>query len=93
MATSIAAGVTYAVAAGNGNAAGVPQDACKSSPARVAAALTVGATDKTDAAASFTNYGTCVDLFAPGRRASPATGTPAPRRRTPSAARRWRPRT
>jgi subtilisin family serine protease len=44
----------------------VPQDACKSSPARVAAALTVGATDKTDKAASFSNYGTCVDLFAPG---------------------------
>ena len=63
---SIADGVTYAVAAGNGNQAGVPQDACKSSPARVAAALTVGATDKTDKAASFSNYGTCVDLFAPG---------------------------
>jgi subtilisin family serine protease len=63
---SIADGVTYAVAAGNGNQAGVPQDACKSSPARVAAALTVGATDTTDKAASFSNYGTCVDLFAPG---------------------------
>ncbi len=63
---SIADGVTYAVAAGNGNQAGVPQDACKSSPARVAAALTVGASDKTDKAASFSNYGTCVDLFAPG---------------------------
>jgi subtilisin family serine protease len=63
---SIADGVTYAVAAGNGNQAGVPQDACKSSPARVGAALTVGATDKTDKAASFSNYGTCVDLFAPG---------------------------
>ena len=43
---SIAAGVTYAIAAGNGNGAGVPQDACKSSPARVPAALTVGASDK-----------------------------------------------
>jgi subtilisin family serine protease len=63
---SIADGVTYAVAAGNGNQAGVPQDACKSSPARVTAALTVGASDKTDKAASFSNYGTCVDLFAPG---------------------------
>src|SRR5512132_4167506 len=63
---SIADGITYAVAAGNGNQAGAPQDACKSSPARVAAALTVGATDKTDKAASFSNYGTCVDLFAPG---------------------------
>jgi subtilisin family serine protease len=66
VATSIADGVTYAVAAGNGNAAGRPQDACTSSPARVPAALTVGATDKTDAPASFSNYGTCVDLFAPG---------------------------
>jgi subtilisin family serine protease len=63
---SIADGVTYAIAAGNGNQAGVPQDACKSSPARVTAALTVGATDRTDKAASFSNYGKCVDLFAPG---------------------------
>jgi subtilisin family serine protease len=63
---SITDGVTYAVAAGNGNAAGVPQNACNSSPARVAGALTVGATDRTDAPASFSNYGSCVDLFAPG---------------------------
>jgi subtilisin family serine protease len=45
---------------------GTPLDACNSSPARVAAALTVGATDATDAPASFSNYGDCVDLFAPG---------------------------
>jgi subtilisin family serine protease len=63
---SIADGVTYAVAAGNGNSAGIAQDACKSSPARVPAALTVGATDKTDTKASWSNYGSCVDLFAPG---------------------------
>ena len=63
---SITDGVTYAVAAGNGNAQGVPQDACAGSPSRVAAALTVGATDRNDAPASFSNYGTCVDLFAPG---------------------------
>jgi subtilisin family serine protease len=63
---SIADGVTYAVAAGNGNSAGVPQNACNSSPARVPAALTVGATDRTDRPASFSNYGSCVDLFAPG---------------------------
>jgi subtilisin family serine protease len=66
VAASIADGVTYAVAAGNGNAQGVPQDACKSSPARVAGALTVAAADKTDKPASFSNYGKCVDLFAPG---------------------------
>jgi subtilisin family serine protease len=63
---SITDGVTYAVAAGNGNALGVPQDACKSSPSRVGAALTVGASDAKDAPASFSNYGSCVDLFAPG---------------------------
>ncbi|NEK84512.1 S8 family peptidase [Blastococcus saxobsidens] len=63
---SIADGVTYAVAAGNGNASGVPQNACNSSPARVSAALTVGASDRTDRPASFSNYGSCVDLFAPG---------------------------
>ncbi|MEX5719720.1 S8 family peptidase [Geodermatophilus maliterrae] len=63
---SIADGVSYAVAAGNGNSAGVPQDACASSPARVPGALTVGATDRTDRAASFSNHGSCVDPFAPG---------------------------
>jgi subtilisin family serine protease len=63
---AIADGVTFAVAAGNGNAFGIPQDACKSSPARVTAALTVGASDSKDAPASFSNYGSCVDLFAPG---------------------------
>ncbi len=63
---SIADGVSYAVAAGNGNQAGKPQNACNYSPARVPAALTVGASDRADAAASFSNYGSCVDLFAPG---------------------------
>ena len=63
---SITSGVTYAVAAGNGNKGGVPQNACNYSPARVPAALTVGATDRTDKPASFSNYGACVDLFAPG---------------------------
>ena len=58
---SIAAGVTFVVAAGNANA-----DACNTSPARVAEALTVAATSSSDARASFSNYGRCVDLFAPG---------------------------
>lgn len=58
---SIADGVTYAVAAGNSN-----RDACKFSPARVATAITVGATTSTDARASYSNYGSCLDLFAPG---------------------------
>jgi subtilisin family serine protease len=63
---SIADGVSYAVAAGNGNMAGIAQDACKYSPARVAAAMTIGATDRTDKKASWSNYGNCVDWFAPG---------------------------
>ena len=54
-------GVTVAVAAGNDGA-----DAAAYSPARVPSALTVGATDSTDARASFSNYGSVVDLFAPG---------------------------
>jgi subtilisin family serine protease len=62
----IGAGVATAVAAGNGNQGGVAQDACKSSPARVPAAMTTGATDKTDRKASWSNYGSCVDWFAPG---------------------------
>jgi len=63
---SIADGVTYAVAAGNGNQAGREQNACNYSPARVPDAMTIGATDKTDRKASFSNYGSCVDFFAPG---------------------------
>jgi serine protease len=58
---AIADGVTFAVAAGNDNA-----NACNSSPARAPSALTVGATTSTDARSSFSNFGTCVDLFAPG---------------------------
>jgi subtilisin family serine protease len=54
-------GVSVAVAAGNSNV-----DACRTSPARVGAALTVGATTATDARASFSNFGRCLDLFAPG---------------------------
>jgi subtilisin family serine protease len=59
--SSIAAGVTYVVAAGNEDV-----DACGSSPSRIPAAITVGATDSTDHRASFSNYGKCVDIFAPG---------------------------
>lgn len=66
VANSIASGVTYGVAAGNGNFVGIAQDACKSSPARTPSAITVSATDKTDKKASFANYGSCVDIFAPG---------------------------
>lgn len=58
---SINAGVVYSVAAGNSR-----RDACRFSPARVPAALTIGATDSTDRRASYSNYGACVDLFAPG---------------------------
>jgi subtilisin family serine protease len=55
------AGVAIAVAAGNSNA-----NACNSSPARAANAITVGSTTSTDARSSFSNFGTCLDLFAPG---------------------------
>ncbi|MFN2512051.1 MAG: S8 family peptidase [Pyrinomonadaceae bacterium] len=55
------AGVTIAVAAGNSNA-----NACNSSPARAANAITVGSTTSSDARSSFSNFGTCLDLFAPG---------------------------
>ncbi|HEY0005341.1 MAG TPA: S8 family peptidase [Pyrinomonadaceae bacterium] len=59
---SINSGVTYAVAAGNDYG----QNACNYSPARVAAAITVGSSTSTDARSDFSNIGTCVDLFAPG---------------------------
>jgi subtilisin family serine protease len=63
---SINDGVSYAVAAGNGDLLGFPQNACNYSPARVAAAMTISATDSSDRKASWANYGTCVDWFAPG---------------------------
>jgi subtilisin family serine protease len=63
---SVASGVVYAVAAGNGNYAGVPQDACAQSPGGAPNVLTVGATASNDAEAPFSNYGTCVDILAPG---------------------------
>jgi subtilisin family serine protease len=58
---SIASGITYVVSAGNSNA-----NACNVSPARVAGAVTVGATTSTDVRASYSNWGSCLDLFAPG---------------------------
>ena len=61
VASLTSAGVTVVVAAGNSTA-----DACTQSPARAPSAITVGATDNTDHFASFSNYGTCVDLDAPG---------------------------
>ena len=63
---SINDGVTYAVAAGNGNIIGMAQNACNYSPARTPNAITVGATTSSDAKASYSNYGNCVDWFAPG---------------------------
>ncbi len=57
----VARGIPVVVAAGNEN-----QNACNVSPARAAAAITVGSTTSTDARSSFSNYGSCVDLFAPG---------------------------
>jgi subtilisin family serine protease len=66
VAAAIGKGVTFVVAAGNGNQGGKAQPACNYSPARVPAAITVGATGNTDAKASYSNYGTCVDIFAPG---------------------------
>jgi len=61
VANAVADGVTMVVAAGNEN-----QDACKTSPASTPSAITVGATSSADARASFSNFGKCVDIFAPG---------------------------
>ncbi len=58
---AIAAGVTFVVAAGNEST-----NASTKSPARVTEAITVGATTSSDARASYSNYGSVVDLFAPG---------------------------
>jgi subtilisin family serine protease len=61
VANSVADGVTYAVSAGNANT-----NACNQSPAREPTALTVASTTSSDSRSGFSNYGTCVDLFAPG---------------------------
>ncbi|MFE3095399.1 S8 family peptidase [Streptomyces sp. NPDC059248] len=66
----IASGVTVAVAAGNSNA-----DASGFSPARVTEALTVGSTTITDTRSSFSNYGSVLDLFAPGQNITSAWHT------------------
>ncbi|MFI6104463.1 S8 family peptidase [Streptomyces sp. NPDC051310] len=67
---SIAAGVTYAIAAGNDG-----RDASSTSPARVTEALTVGSTTSSDARSSFSNYGSVVDIFAPGSSITSAWNT------------------
>jgi subtilisin family serine protease len=64
---SIASGVTYSIASGNSNT-----NACNTSPARVPEAITVNASTNTDARASFSNYGTCTDIFAPGQNITSA---------------------
>lgn len=61
VANAVNQGVTFVVAAGNSNA-----NACNYSPARTASAITVGATTSSEARASYSNFGSCLDLFAPG---------------------------
>lgn len=61
VANAVNLGVTFVVAAGNSNA-----NACNYSPARTASAITVGATTSSDARASYSNFGSCLDIFAPG---------------------------
>ncbi|OGB72488.1 MAG: hypothetical protein A2486_15120 [Burkholderiales bacterium RIFOXYC12_FULL_65_23] len=61
VAGAVAKGVTMVVAAGNSSA-----DACQTSPASEPSAITVGATSSNDSRASYSNYGACLDLFAPG---------------------------
>ncbi len=58
---AVAAGVVFVVAAGNSNA-----NACNESPARAQDAITVASSTSSDARSSFSNYGSCVDIFAPG---------------------------
>lgn len=60
------AGIPTIVAAGNGNIAGRAQDACNYSPAGAPKAYTVGATTSSDSKTSWSNFGNCVDIFAPG---------------------------
>ncbi len=59
--SSIKSGVVYVAAAGNDN-----QNTCSFSPANIPGVITVGATDSLDNRASFSNWGPCIDIFAPG---------------------------
>ena len=59
--SAVNAGVTMVVAAGNNNL-----DACNYSPARASKAITVGATYNADQKAGYSNFGSCVDIWAPG---------------------------
>lgn len=61
VADTVAAGIPVIVAAGNEG-----DNACNYSPARVPSALTVGASDPGDFRPGFSNFGSCVDLYAPG---------------------------
>ena len=63
---AVAAGVSFAVAAGNGDFLGRPLDACFESPGGAPNVVTVGATTSSDTESSFSNYGACVDILAPG---------------------------
>ena len=62
----VGAGYVVVAAAGNGDFAGNPLNACNESPAGAPNVITVGATNASDQEASFSNYGTCVDILAPG---------------------------
>ena len=67
---AVADGITFAVAAGNSSA-----DACGASPASEPSAITVGATEANDAMAYYSNWGSCVDVFAPGSAIISASNT------------------
>jgi subtilisin family serine protease len=64
---SIADGISYTLAAGNGNILGMAQNACNVSPARVTEAMTISSSNKSDKRVSYANTGNCVDWFAPGQ--------------------------
>jgi len=67
VAAAVKGGMIFAVAAGNDGRGVIPSpDACKHSPASEPLAITVGASDSTDYRADYSNYGTCVKIFAPG---------------------------
>jgi subtilisin family serine protease len=68
--SAVADGITFAVAAGNSG-----DDACGASPAAEPSAITVGATESNDAMAYYSNWGSCVDVFAPGSAIVSASNT------------------
>jgi len=72
---AVKAGVVVVLAAGNGGETPTPVDACEQSPQSSGDAIVVAASTENDASAAFTNFGACVDMYAPGQNVNSWSNT------------------